>query len=325
VTRRKSSDLWIHVALAVVAALTLIPFLLTIGNSFRTNAELYKSLVAAPDSWRRAVVLSWYEVTGQQVQLVRQTHSEVAQSRGSSEGRDAVSYVEAMNEVWEDSIGGYTSAWRELRPYMLNTILICVATVVGVVLLGSLSACVFSRYRFPGHKLLFLIVLSFLMIPGILTLVPSFLLVKQLGLLNSYWVTILPYIASGQIMAIFLFKTFFDGLPAELFESARLDGAGHFHLYWHIVLPLSKQVISVVAIINVLGVWNNWLWPFITNSNPEYLTIASGLYLASQAQLSTNLGAMYAAYVIASIPLLILFLYATKPFVAGLTSGAFKA
>jgi ABC-type glycerol-3-phosphate transport system permease component len=173
--------------------------------------------------------------------------------------------------------------------------------------------------------MLFLFILSFMMIPSVLTLVPSFLWVKQLGLLNSYWVLILPYIAGGQIFAIFVFKGFFDGLPGELFESARMDGAGHFSQYWHLVLPLSKQIIAVVLIVNVLGTWNNFLWPFITNTDSKYHVISSGLFTMSSSSVAANYASMYAAYVLASIPMLILFIYATKPFMSGVTSGAFKA
>ena len=100
----------------------------------------------------------------------------------------------------------------------------------------------------------------------IVFLVPSFLLVKSLGLLNTYWAMVLPYIAGGQVFAIFVFKSYFEGLPEDLFESARIDGAGHVQIYWQIVLPLSKPVLSVVAIMNILGTWNNFLWPFITNT-----------------------------------------------------------
>jgi len=219
----------------------------------------------------------------------------------------------------------YANAWEVLRPYTLNTIFVCVVTGVGVVLVGSVSAYVFSRCQFKGRELLLLAVLAFMMIPGVLTLVPSFLWVKKLGLLNSHWVLILPYMAGGQVFAIFLFKSFFDGLPSELFESARMDGAGHFTLYWNMVLPLSKSVIAVVGIVNILGTWNNFLWPFITNSDAKYHVISSGLYLMHQSNVASNFATMFAAYVLASIPLLVLFLYATKPFMQGVTSGAFKA
>ena len=224
-------------------------------------------------------------------------------------------------QLWD----GYAYAWEVLRPYTLNTIFVCLVTVIGVVLVGSVSAYVFSKCRFKGRHTLFMIVLAFMMIPGVLTLVPSFMWVKQLGLLNTHWVLILPYLAGGQVFAMFLFKGFFDGLPGELFESARMDGAGHFKLYWNLVLPLSKSVIAVVAIVNILGTWNNFLWPFITNSDAKYHVVSSGLYLMNGSVVAANYSTMFAAYVLASIPLLVLFLYATKPFMAGVTSGAFKA
>jgi ABC-type glycerol-3-phosphate transport system permease component len=122
-------------------------------------------------------------------------------------------------------------------------------------------------------------------------------------------------------------KGFFDGLPQELFESARLDGAGHFAQYWHIVLPLSKQILAVVVIVNILGTWNNFLWPQVANSDSSYSVVSTGLYLMANTQASAfgDKSTMYAAYVISAIPLLILFVYATKPFMTGVTSGAFKA
>ncbi|CAN5635975.1 carbohydrate ABC transporter permease [soil metagenome] len=230
-----------------------------------------------------------------------------------------------LQHQWKELFQSYRDAWQVLRPYTLNTLLVATATAFGVTALGSVTAYVFSRYRFPGHRVLFLFVLSFMMIPGILTLVPSFLLVKKLGLLNSYWVLILPYIAGGQVFAIFLFKSFFDGLPGELFESARMDGAGHFRQYASIVLPLSKQVLSVVLVTNILGTWNNFLWPLVTNSDAKYQTVAAGLFGMGSSTLAVNYANLFAAYTLSAIPMLILFLYATKPFMAGLTSGAFKA
>ncbi len=140
-----------------------------------------------------------------------------------------------------------------------------------------------------------------------------------------YWAMVLPYIAGGQVFAIFVLKGFFDGLPEDLFEAARIDGAGHFAAYRHIVLPLSKPVLSVVLIMNVLGTWNNFLWPFIVNSEGRYHVVASGLYVLATSTYSSDIGTLFAAYVLSSIPLLILFVYATRPFIQGVTSGAFKA
>jgi ABC-type glycerol-3-phosphate transport system permease component len=313
VNRRKRTDILLHLVLLAISALTLTPFAFVINNSLRTNSEMNHAFFGLPASVKSMVQVTWLKVTGRDARIE------------TSELAGHASYSRSMARLWSDATRGYRFAWSVLRPYMLNTFFVCGMTVLGVIAIASISAYVFSRYHFPGHKILFLIILSFMMIPGILTLVPSFLWVKKLGLLNSPWVLILPYVAGGQIMAIFLFKGFFDGLPNELFESARLDGAGYFRLYWHIVLPLSRQIIAVVAIINTLSAWNNFLWPFITNSDDRYHVIASGLFNMSQTTVAANQSTMFAAYVIASVPLLILFIYATKPFMAGVTSGAFKA
>jgi ABC-type glycerol-3-phosphate transport system permease component len=208
---------------------------------------------------------------------------------------------------------------------MLNTIIVATLTVTGVLLLGSATAYVLARYRFTGHRALFLYIISTMMFPGVLTLVPSFLLVKNLGLLNTYGAMVLPYIAGGQVFAIYVFKSYFEGLPEDLFESARIDGAGHLHIYWQLVLPLSRPVFSVVAIMNILGTWNNFLWPFITNTDGKHHVVASGIFVLANSAHASNFSTLYAAYAISSIPLLILFAYATRPFMRGVTSGAFKA
>ncbi len=325
--KNKRQDILIHTVLIILAAMTLLPFFFVINNSFRANSELNHSYFGVPKALTQSISFTWYKVTGQSDRIQLRPERDEKESRKSADiPVQILPYAPAMSQLWTDSTKGYRYAWSVLRPYMLNSFIVSITTMLGVVLVGSITAYVLARYRFPGHRALFLAVISFMMIPGILTLVPSFLWMKTLGLLNSYWVLILPMMAGGQVMAIFLFKSFFDGLPQELFESARLDGASHFHQYWHIVLPLSKQVMAVVIIVNLLGTWNSFLWPFIVNSNSSYFTVAQGLYVMSQqGQVTANQSTMFAAYVLASLPLLVLFIYATKPFMAGVTSGAFKA
>ena len=331
--KRRRSDLPIHLVLIAVAALTLMPFVFVINNALRRTSEQYHSFFGPPAALVDVVRFTWFEVTGQpdRIRVRVVPEAEAGKPQPVRAAADVplvrVSYSAAMRDRFHELTRGFTWAWRIFRPYMINSLIVSLSSALGVVLVASLSAYVFSRYRFPGHKLLFLVILSFMMIPGVLTLVPSFLWVKKLGLINSYWVLILPYVAGGQIIAIFLFKGFFDGLPQELFESARLDGAGHLAQYWHIVLPLSKQIMAVVVIVNILGTWNNFLWPQIANGDQSYAVVSTGLYLmsASQAAAAGDASTMFAAYVISAIPLLILFVYATKPFMTGVTSGAFKA
>jgi len=306
----------IHAVLVMFAFLTLLPFGFMLNNVFRSNSEFYHSFFAPPKAFRQAGKLMVGGVTGggDEVTIRTRHGKEITTSRG-----------EGIRILLDGAMEGLRRAWRAVRPYMLNTLIVAGVTAFGVALIGSLTAYILARYRFFGSRLVFIVILSTMMFPGVLTLVPSFLLVKNLGLLNTYWAMILPYIAGGQIFAIFVFKSFFEGLPEDLFESARIDGAGHFAIYWHIVLPLSKPAVSVVVIMNILGTWNNFLWPFITNTEGKYHVIASGLYTLATSTHAANLSTMYSAYAISSIPLLIMFIYATKPFIRGMTSGALKA
>ena len=220
---------------------------------------------------------------------------------------------------WEN----YAAAWEGISRYILNSVLVSGSTVLGVVFLGAFTAYVFSRFQFPGKSFLFFLILSLLMIPGVLTLVPQFMLVRQLGLLNTLWVLILPYISLGQVMAIFILRSFMSGISEELFEAARIDGAGNFQCFWQIVLPLSKPILGVIAIIQTLRTWNDLIWPWVTISKDNLRTITIGLAFF-RGQYYTNWGLLFAGYVLASIPLIILFAFASKWFVSGLTSGALK-
>ena len=306
----------IHAVLIFFSSLTLLPFVFTINNVFRTNAEFYHAFFSIPVAFKQTLSIVGGVLTGDEALV------EIADEEGQIRSLDK---SQALRLSLSNATRGPRLAWKVIRPYMLNTVVVVSLTVVGVILLGSATAYILSRYRFAGHRALFLFIISTMMFPGVLTLVPSFLLVKSLGLLNTYWAMVLPYIAGGQVFAIFVFKSYFDGLPEDLFESARIDGAGHLDIYWQIVLPLSKPILSVVAIMNILATWNNFLWPFITSTEGKHHVISSGLFVLSTTAHASNFSTLYAAYAISSIPLLVLFIYATKPFLRGVTSGAFKA
>jgi len=307
----------IHLAILAFAIPTLLPFYFVINNSFRSNTEMYHSFFGFPKTIKRLAVCSVKAVTGEKGMVT--VHDEQEQISKS------LTYAQAVKFYFDLATRNYKSAWKVLRPYFLNTFIVVIATALGVLLFGSITAYILSRFKFPGNKVIFYYFISTMMFPAVLTLVPSFLLVKELGLLNSRLALIIPAIAGGQVFAIFVFKSFFDGLPQDLFDSAKIDGAGHFSLYVHLILPLSKPVLSVVLIMNILGMWNSFLWPYIVNTDKKYHVIASGLFVLSQTEAAANFGLLYAAYITSSIPLLILFIYATKTFIQGMTSGAFKA
>ncbi len=220
---------------------------------------------------------------------------------------------------WEN----YGFAFEIVLEFIRNSIIVSGVTVVGVLLLASLSAYAFGILEFPGRQALFYLVLSLMMVPSAMTLIPSFVLVKDLGLMNTYWAMILPWIASGQVFAMFILRTFFESLPKELFDAARIDGASEWQGYWRIALPLSKSMLGVAAILNILGTWNNLIWPYLTIQRQTLLPLTPGLW-AYQTEYFTRYGLTMAGLLIGSVPLVILFIFTSRWFVAGLTSGAIK-
>ncbi len=219
--------------------------------------------------------------------------------------------------------GNYSEAGEVVVPYIFNSIVVSGVTCFGVVLIGSLTAYVFASFAFPGRELLYYLILVLLMIPGILTLVPSFVVVRDLGLLDTNWALILPWVAGGQVFAIFILRTFYEAMPKDLFEAARIDGAGELSIYARIAVPLSKSILGVVAIFNILGTWNDFLWPLVTISSQDSYPLVLGLY-RFQSQYYTVWGPLMAGYVIGTIPLVILFAFTSRLFVQGLAAGGIK-
>jgi len=222
---------------------------------------------------------------------------------------------------WEN----YSNAAGVLAPYMLNSLIVAVVSVIGVAVFSCLAAFAFARFRFVGREVLYYMVLAVMMIPSILEIVPQFLLVRRLGLLDTRWALILPYIASGQVLAIFIMRSFFAGLPQELFESAQIDGDSELGTFLHIALPLTKPVLGTIAIMQVLYIWNDYAWPFIVTAQDTSLsTLVVGL-VQFQSRQMTSWGPLMAAYTLASLPLVILFFFTARYFIEGLTIGALKA
>lgn len=218
--------------------------------------------------------------------------------------------------------GGYLRAWSAIHQYAVNSLFVSAVSLIGALTFASLSAYVFSRYDFPGRSMLFYSLVSLMMLPGILGLIPRFVLVVQMGLINSLWALILVYWA-WQVFMIFVLRTFLQSLPEELFEAARMDGAGHLQLYWHIAVPLSAPVLSMLAILNVLQTWNDYVWPLMVLRSNALRTIPLGLVYLKSSPIPDP-GAEMASYVLASVPLLVMFLFTMRSFVQGLTTGAIK-
>lgn len=222
-------------------------------------------------------------------------------------------------------LDNYADAFTAIMPFAFNSLVIAVSSITTVLFTTSLSAYAFARLRFPCKEILYMTVLALLMIPGLLLLIPQFILVRDLGLMNSFAGISLGYIAGGQAFSIFVIRAFFDTLPGELFEAAEIDGCSEFKAYYRIALPLIKPVLGTIAIITLLGIWNDYLWPLIVTTDAARLPIALGLLRFIGTFTTTMYGPMFAGFIVASLPLIVLFFILMRSFLEGLTAGAIKA
>lgn len=208
--------------------------------------------------------------------------------------------------------------------YFANTLLILLPTVIGTLLTASLAAFGFSRLQWPGRDWVFGVLLSSLMLPYAVTLIPTFLLWARLGLVNTYWPLVLPDWFGGTIFYVFLLRQFFLTLPRELDEAAIIDGANPLQVLRHVVMPLSRPALITVAIFSALFEWNDFLGPLIYLNDSRQFTLALGLaeftgLYTSQWQL------LMAAATVVIAPVLVLFLFAQRYFIEGITLTGIKA
>ena len=218
----------------------------------------------------------------------------------------------------------YAVAWRMISPFVFNSVFITLVSVLTAVFFASLTAYVLARFQFPGREFFYYYIIAIVMIPGILTLIPQYILIKNMGMRDTRWALFFPYVSYGQVFSVFILRTFFAGIADDLIDAARIDGSGHLRIYFTIILPLSKPIIGTVALMRVITIWNDFIWPLVVMSQKKNFTITVGLaYLTSEYKV--EYGQAFAGYVIASLPLLVLFLFTMKTFVRGITSGALKA
>lgn len=218
----------------------------------------------------------------------------------------------------------YNIAIGMLIPNMVNTFIVVPVATFFVVLLASVSGYVFARIEFPAKQGLFMVILALMMIPSILTLTPLYRLIQDLGIMNTWWALILPWIAGGQVFGILLCRTYITGLPAALFESARIDGATELICFFRIALPLSKPIIATLAIMSLIGQYNDFIWPLmaIDSNSKQVITVAIRVFQAATG--NVDIGSMVAGFVFATLPLLVLFLCGSRLYIEGVTSGAVK-
>lgn len=205
-----------------------------------------------------------------------------------------------------------------LTRWFLNSLLVAGVGTIIIVIISSLSGYAFARLEFPGKNMLFSLLIFSLMIPAAITLIPSFLLLRDLALLDSYNAIWLP--AAATVTGIFLLRQHFYSIPSELEDAARVDGAGRFRIFWQICLPMVTNSLVALAIFSFLALWNDLFWPLIVLTKQDVLTLPIGLVVLQQGSYIQR-GLAFAGAFVATVPVLIFYAVFQRKIIAGITTA----
>jgi len=229
-----------------------------------------------------------------------------------------------FKEFWTPAfplhVENYIRVFPRVAGFIGNSLLYSGPTLVLVCALAMLTGYAFARYRFKGREFLFLAMLSLMMLPGVLTLIPLFAQMRDWQWLGTAQGVILPWTSFQVVFATFVMRVYFEKLPKEVFEAARLDGAGELNLLLRIAVPLALPGLGTIAILNVLFTWNDIIWPLVSVFDRNALPVAAGL-LSFRSDFRTEFGPLFAGYTIASVPLIIVFVFTIRKFIRGLEGG----
>jgi ABC-type glycerol-3-phosphate transport system permease component len=221
-------------------------------------------------------------------------------------------------------ISNLSTAFSKVWGYMYNTIAVAIFGITGSLFIASLASYAFAKMEFPGKSLFFTMVLCLMMIPGVLTLVPQVLLYRSLRLNNTLIAILLPQLSMSSVGAVFLLTMFFKGLPKDLFNAAKIDGASDFQIYLSVAVPLCAAILITQAIQQINSLWNDYIWPMTIITDYTKLTISAGLLVEFSDLYSQNMPVTYSGYLIASLPLLAVFLFGNKFYIQGLIGSSIK-
>lgn len=227
-----------------------------------------------------------------------------------------------------NGIENYVEAWTEadFSRYFLNSVIIAAITILGVVVTCTLAGYAFARIEFPGRDLIFMALLATLMIPGTVTFIPNFLMVRGDVIPWGSWLNTLPALTVpflSTAFIIFLFRQFFAGIPGELWDAARIDGAGHLRFLTSVVVPMSRPVIMTATLLTFVNSWNEFLWPLLVTTTARWRPLGVGLWtFVSEAGPETHL--LMAGAVITILPVLIVYFFTQKQFTEGIATSGLK-
>ena len=229
--------------------------------------------------------------------------------------------IKLIPDKW--TLGNYQRVWRDLPfgQWLFNSVFITLIQTVTNVFFASLAGFAFARLEFPGKNILFAVLLGSLMIPGIILLVPKFIILNEFRLINTYAGLTLPGLVT--VVNIFLMKQFFETIPKDLEEAALIDGCSYFRIFWQIFLPVSKPALAAVAIYTFQGSWNEFMWPVIVTTTSEMFTLPVGMAFLKN-EFSVQWPLLMAGTILISLPTLLIFLIFQRYFVQGVASAGLK-
>ncbi len=223
----------------------------------------------------------------------------------------------------EPTLSGYKKVLGEVPffRWFLNSLSTSAIVTIGAMFTSALAGYIFAKFRFRGKRLLFVVILATMMVPFQIVMVPTYIIISKLNLVNDLSAIVIPYLVSA--FGVFLAKQFIEAIPNELIEAARMDGASEFRTFWSLVLPQIKPALSALTIFSFMAAWNNYLWPLIILNEESKMTVPLALVFFN-GQNVVNYNVVMSAAVLIMIPVVIIFLIFQKQFIKGLTMTGFK-
>ena len=229
----------------------------------------------------------------------------------------------ALPSTW--SLQNFEAIWTETSfpRYLANSVMVTTLSVTLILTVATMAAYALARYQFRGNELIYLFFLAGLMVPLKLAIIPLFIQLTRLGLVDRHAGLILVYTAMGLPSAVFILTGFLRTLPKELEESARIDGASELRILWTIMLPLARPALVIAGIHNAVPIWNDFFFPLVLIQNDTSKTLPQGLSLF-MGEFNTNWGVLFAGLALAALPITLVYMVLSRQFIAGLTHGAVK-
>jgi multiple sugar transport system permease protein len=317
----KQRDTAKHVVIWLFLIIELFPLYMMMQVSFKDNSSFIQDPWLPTPPYTITETVRTADGAAQQNTRAA-TWGEVFTGAKPSTDRDVIGITKQFDlEVY--NFGNWTFGFKLIGPYLANTVVVAVTGTIAAMFFAIMGAYFFARYKMPFSNVLWSAFLLLMLLPGVANIVPLFVLLKDLSLLNTLFALIIVGVAGAQVFNIFVLRNFIEDLPKDLFEAAEMDGASHFQQVMNIVIPMAAPIIGTLSILTFLGKWNDFLLPLIILRDQELFTLGVGLiYL--DGEYVKQWGQIMAAYFIAAIPLIIIFLFTMRLFVKGLTAGAVK-